>query len=216
MKTSRTKNIMLILGYLSFNGICGTENESVQKHARHVKWMTKVVKNVIDFKNTAPAIEYANQCLSGIIKQEGTAHLVMALCNAGIDSNFKDTFAEPDKGNTPLHTLFTYRPKDLKVKTALLLLAGADLEIKDAFGNKPLARLEDGPPELVTAVEKIKAAVPYVKQEREENRDQTLSLLKSFVSQGPASIIDQYSFEPVWEETCWPLFEKHMAQQSPR
>lgn len=89
-----TKNILLILGCLSFNGLCGTENESVEKQAKHVKWMAKVVKNVIDFKNTAPAIEYANQWLSGIIKQEGTAHLVVALCNAGIDPNFKDTLAD--------------------------------------------------------------------------------------------------------------------------
>lgn len=92
------------------------------------------------------------------------------------------------------------------------MLAGADLEIKDALGNKPLARLENGPPELVTTIEKIKAAVPQVKQERAKKRTHTTALVTTLVSSGPAGIIAQYTFEPVWDKESWLLFQQYMAK----
>ena len=205
-----------------FNCLSATENRSAQKKYKrsgatrsnasaeppthwnpsHRQWLEEVVNNLIEHNKVNE--RYA---LHDFVKQEGTAHLVAALCNAGADPNKRNTY--PDGANAPLHVLFFHHPPDLHQKTAILLLAGANLELENDYGEKPLAKLPYDQPELAIAVEKIKAAVPQVKQEQEKNRVQTISLVTPILSNGPASIVDEYAFEPVWNKMCPPLFEKY-------
>lgn len=156
---------------------------------------------------------------TGGLNQQKFLHLVVGLDFDLVESALRHG-ANPNAvdhcGRTPLYQACDSYAWDVDLGQkviAALLLAGADLEIKNRWGGTPLAELRRCNPKHVPAVQTIVSAVPLVKAEREAYNPGVAQLLSAHLPQPIAGItMDFVGSKQVWDDECWPLFKKYMAQ----
>lgn len=138
----------------------------------------------------------------------GDFPLLQKALECGVNPNVED-----EQGDTALHKLvdiYGLATDDYQKTAALLLLAGASSTRSVGGSLALLGKRKSQKDEMLQA---IVTATSLVKAEREAYNPGVAQLVSTHLPQPITGItMDFVGPLPIWDDGCWDLFQKHMAQ----